>query len=399
MKFSCDSRPFAYAVNKCTRLARPNSTFPITRNVLIESNSNGLYVSATDQVSASVTYRVSGVAIDEHGSVLVDAGSLAVFLNALGAEVSAQITKAGRFLVKSGSKKISLRPNAGKLWMPEKADLKHLVTVVGSELGGLMSTSFMCMKDDPFKALSGMYFLAYDDMLYSIATTHSRIAYSWLESKGCGRGKFLLPQQTASLLSYYLEEDDIVAVSTSNDGKRLWFQTDRFTLSSAQLDGNYPYDKIREFVLLDRQHEIKVDITEFGDALQTCFELAQVERDKSKRVDFHADLAYHLLTISTAEENELGDMEWPLTIKEKKGKSFKLGLYSDFLEDILKAIDRLKKTNLYSMAGIGAKITIGIAESEETLNGLGNIYLSASGVNSLFIVAPMKDAELIDDDE
>lgn len=396
MHFLINSHKLAYALNKCSRLARPQKTYPIARNVLIEAKDDMLSISATDMLHASVVYRLHDLTISEEGSALVDASTLAVFASAVNADLELYITKANRLMVKSKDKKISLKQGIGELVINALPEMPAVVKTSGSVLRGATGISFLCADADTFSSLAGTLITTGDGRLYSMAANTDRAGYTWANINYDGKGQFLLPQKVASLLSYFLYDEDEVDITV--DGNKIWFETDRFVMSANQLNGieKFPYDMLSEMVVANREHSIIVDIHELERALETCFALADVENKLHRTVKFVADHNDVSLLIETSEDNELGQMNWSVLLQQMDGKPFQFYISAQYLQDLIKAVQKLTKTGLYTdIGGRTGLITISLAEREimndegESTKMYGPAMFSSNSINALFMIMPM----------
>ena len=113
MKFTVDSKSFAYALNKCASLAKNSATYPAISNLLIEAEHDLIKVSATD-VATYVTYYVDPISVTKTGTALVDAKIIAAFVSAKEGRVDAYLTKANALMVKNGGLKIKLNQSSAE---------------------------------------------------------------------------------------------------------------------------------------------------------------------------------------------------------------------------------------------------------------------------------------------
>jgi hypothetical protein len=85
-------------------------------------------------------------------------------------------------------------------------------------------------------------------------------------------------------------------------------------------------------------------------------------------------------------------MKWNIGIKKFEGSDFRFFLNSDFVQDIIKAIKKLSKSNLFMMDESTGLIQIGY--STET----GTIYMTSGNLNAIFAIAPMVGTGVIEDE-
>ena len=386
MKFSCDSKAFAYALNKCASLTKKSTTYPAIRNLLIEVTEDTIYVSATD-VSTYVTYAVEPISITSQGKALVDARTLSAFVSAKASKIDAYLTDANKFMVKSGGLKISLNQSATEL--PGKPVLPNdaLATISGKSLKDVLAISFMAEQDDLSKALSGTMIIFDNSYLYSLAASSGRFGYAWSPIKYDGKAKFLLPPSATRLLPYYLYDDDAVDLYISNN--KMFCVTKRFTMSCSQIAGRFPDKHIVDAANAPMLSYADIPAAELGNALEMAIVMSEgTDERKYQRVLFDFDFDYSLLNLSTARENEIGELDWPVAIRKHDGENFSFWLYSGFISDILKAVKKVSDKNLFADL-IGEQV-IRLGKGKSVVDGGTDLaYFTSTDINAIFGVAPM----------
>jgi DNA polymerase III sliding clamp (beta) subunit (PCNA family) len=391
MKFFCDSKPLAYALNKCATLTSKSATYPFVRNVFIETiDDNVLKLTSTDMATMITYYVTDGVRIEKPGKALVDCGSLAAFVSAKAGEVNCYTTKADRIMTKIGSNKLSLSQMPHETF-PEQPKLpsETLAKISGDNLQAVLSIAFMAEQFDPISFLTGTMIVASDGNLYAMAASQGRIGYAWIPTEYQGRGRFLLPKSAAALLPRFLYDDDEVLLYSQDN--KMFFVTDRFKMSCNQLAGEFPYEKIAEMAHIKPSAEVWVAADDLGDALSTALVISKDVNNKLwKKITFNADTDYNLLDLSTAEENEVGYMNWSVVIKSHTNTPFTFGLFSTFVYDVLKAIKLADKSGLATDLMMAPTISIGYIE--HGANKL--IRIAEKYTNAVFIVAPMGQVEV-----
>ena len=395
MKFLCDSKPFAYALNKCATLTSRSATYPFIRNVFIETiDDDVLKLTSTDMATMITYYVTDGVQIEKSGKALVDCGSLTAFVSAKAGEVNCYITKADRLMTKIGGNKLSLSQMPHEMF-PEQPKLpsETLAKISGDNLQAVLSIAFMAEQFDPISFLTGTMVVASDGNLYAMAASQGRMGYAWIPTEYQGRGRFLLPKSAAELLPHFLYDDDEVLLYSQDN--KMFFVTERFRMSCNQLAGEFPYEKIAEMAHTEPSAEVWVAADDLGDALKTALVISKDVNNKLwKKITFNADTDYNLLDLSTAEENEVGYMNWSVVIKSHTNISFTFGLFSTFVYDVLKAIKLADKSGLATDLLMTPTISIGYIE--HGANKL--IRIAEKHTNAVFIVAPMGQVEVRDND-
>ena len=142
MKFTCDSKPLAYALTKCAYISRIDRTYAVARAVNIEAVADPiapmLRLSATD-MSTTVVFYVTDVDVIEAGEMLVDTAGFAAFVSANHASISAHTTKGGKLSINGGGNRILLNKLTGSF--PDEMSLldKPTATINGKALSDILS--------------------------------------------------------------------------------------------------------------------------------------------------------------------------------------------------------------------------------------------------------------------
>ena len=398
MKFSSLAKELGYAIEKCARMTKFKENYPEASKLLIVADKeNGVInISATDGLTSTVSYFVrESVDIEQGGKVVVDARSLSVFMSSVFDEVNVYITKAGRVMFKCGAKKISLAQSEIEPFIPvppQKADL--VCAVNGSLLNNVLSISFISDGEkSTIPALAGVLLIFDEGMMYSMVASQGRAAYTWYAMRAKGKGRFLIPLETISLLQQYLYDSDFVDIKF--DGKRLWFNVGRFILSTVQMSGNFPYEYIAKITQLNRPYKITVSREELHEGLSTCFRLARATGNRHKRINFDADVDYGLLSIKTVEGGEIGDIDWPITIRHHNNAHMKFSLPSNYLENIVSALDKLSSSDLMGQLRGDDNVTISYGEQDD--GTLGPVFMTAETMQALFILSTLGHPEVVGD--
>lgn len=397
MKFKCLASQLGYALDKCSRMAKFKDAYPQARNIILvaDEEQGVIRISATDAISSAVTYTVrDSVEITQGGEVVVDAKSLAVFTSSVYDDLDVYITRAGRVMFKCGSKKISLAQSEDVPFIPEMPeDVKDVAAISGKTLNTVLSVSFMSEKDDSARiSLTGVLLMFDGETMYSMAASNGRGAYTWYSSKASGKGKFLIPVSTVELLQQYTYDGDVVNIYF--DGKKLWFRTSNYLMHTVLINAEFPYQHITTMVNQEKPYHVTVSRSDLSEALNTCFNLVRVTMNKTKRITFNCDTKYNLLTVSTDKSNEIGEMEWPLVITKHNKQGFEFSLSTDYLHNIISALEKLATSDLMAELSGGDNITISLGYNEEA-KVHAPIYVTSPEMQALFMLAPLGVPKLL----
>jgi DNA polymerase-3 subunit beta len=391
MRFSCESSKLAYAVNKCSYLASANKTNPITRGVLLDVGTDRLTVSASDPLASStITYNIDDVIVEEAGKECVDAKSLSAFLSVVSGATRCY-SKEHKLLFTAGSSKISLNrmstQNFPRIFNPADV-LSPSAVLTGGALKSIFSISFMVdVSDYAFPVLSGVMLSVDDDTIYSMAASTGRLGYAWHKIKSGSTDQFLLPLVSANLLPMITYDDDSLNIYI--EGGKIFFVTDRFTLVSAQLAGEYPHDRIREILTKDYPNEFSVGGKDISEKLRASLVLSANESKANlRRITINNDVDYNLVGITTQAESEIGQMDWSIVGKDLRGLGFRINLLAKNTDDIISAIDKASKTSLF--AELVGQSTIKVAIDDEGKH----VRIASTGLNALFVISPVGKSEI-----
>lgn len=382
MKFSCEQAPLAYALHKCASIARPSSTFLANRNIRLDARADGLAISATDTMSTTVTYLVREAEIDEQGFISVDGASLSAFIGAQKGYIRANSTAQNKLHITSGANKMFLRSSDYEFLPVSYSEDYFIARIRGETLKELLKISVMADSGNIVSPQLGGTMLALDNNhVYAMSASSGRAGYAWSEVRYESKAMFLLPPLAASRLSYFLYDDDLVGLY--RDKGRLFFVTDRFSLVSSEISGNYPAARIVEMCSAEQNHHFTVDAGELTNILSACAVMYKGAKDNSlKRIRFSADAEYKILNISTASDNELGQMNWSLAIRDTVGMTFTFKLNALFVDTVLGVLDKLFKSDLM-YSGTTDLITIGISEATNF------VYFTSKDLRAIFTIAPL----------
>lgn len=382
MKFACEQTPLAYALQKCASVSRPSSTFLGNRNIRIDARADGLVLTATDTISTTVSYRVPVAEVEEQGYILVDGASLSAFVGAQKSYIRANSTPQNKLHVTSGVNKMFLRSSDHE-FLPVKYPADNLVASMrGDTLKELLKISVMADTGNivrPF--LTGIMLWFDNKHTYAMAASSGRAGYAWSKMDYESKGKFLLPPLSASRLSYFLHDNDMVKLYRKDT--KLFLVTERFAIASSEIAGNYPAKEVVEMCSAEQQHKITVSASELVAVLGTCSAMYQGTKDNTlKRIHFKVDGEYRILNVSTADENEIGKMDLTLAVSEIIGQPFGFKLNAMFVDTVLGVLEKMLKSDLM-YSGSGDFINIGTSEKTSF------IYFSSSDLRAIFTIAPL----------
>lgn len=395
MKFSCDSKVLAYALNKCGYVARIDKTYPTARAVKIEATQgvlgDTLVLTATD-MNTTATFYVTDVEVQEEGESLVDAGIFKAVVSSKHADVRAHTTPKGKLSVSNGGNRTLLNKITGYFPDDESLPAEPMATIQGGALSDLLSIAFMAREDNAMPVLSGTLLATQDGTLYAMAASQGRMGYAWTSINFNEKSLMLLHPSTARVLPHFLYDDDEVKMYVTESNK-VAFVTPRFKLVGRELASKekYPFQYAGKMATAAQDCAIYVNATSLKEALQTCLTVSQGESNVAlQQIHFAANKDdYRLLDVSTSEESEVGHMNLVMTVKKSEGPSFEFSLNALFMKEVLRAIEKLSGSeHMTSFLGASDNIKIGLSDPAAE-SGTGWIYMSSENLKAIFVVAPV----------
>lgn len=245
MRFQVNRDVFSEAVSFAVKLLPQRTTQPILSGVLIETTDDGLVLSSFDYEVSARTEIAAEVA--EPGRVLVSGRLLAEIASRLPNAPVVFSTEEGRVTVSCGSSTFTLLsmpveeyptlpqiPESGGVLLAEDfADAIAQVTVAAS-------------RDDVTPVITGVQLEVGDDSLALVATDRYRVAVREIPwdagSSGITEATALVPARTLSEIgkTFGSSGSISVAISGSDDRELIAFRSEKKTVTSLLIKGNFP---------------------------------------------------------------------------------------------------------------------------------------------------------------
>jgi DNA polymerase III subunit beta len=288
VRFHANRDVFSDAVSFAVRLLPQRTTLPILSGVLIETTDDGLSLSSFDyEVSARVRIDAQ---VDEPGRVLVSGRLLADIANRLPnlpVEVS---TQDNRVLVSAGSAKFTLlsMPVAEYPSLPAIGESTGVVPA-GTFSGAIAQVVVAASRDDVTPVITGVQLEASSGSISLTATDRYRVAVRELPWNGGDDEPVsaLVPARTLQEVGRTFAGTGDVSIGITRGGDRelIAFSSDRRTVTSLLIKGNFP--PVKRLFPDTTEHSAVIGTAELVEATRRV--QLVLEREAALRYSFSAD--------------------------------------------------------------------------------------------------------------
>ncbi|WP_368499837.1 DNA polymerase III subunit beta [Herbiconiux sp. A18JL235] len=245
MKFQVNRDVFSEAVSFAVKLLPQRTTLPILSGVLIEANDEGLTLSSFDyEVSAQTQIAAD---VEEPGVVLVSGRLLSDIANRLPNAPVRFATEDSRIVVSCGSARFTL------LSMP--VEEYPTLPQVGAESGLLPAEQFSAAvsqvavaasRDDVTPVITGVQLEVSENTISLVATDRYRVAVRNIDwdsnDSGTTTATALVPARTLQEVGKTFGNAGTisVAITNSDDRELIAFKSDKKTVTTLLIKGNFP---------------------------------------------------------------------------------------------------------------------------------------------------------------
>lgn len=234
----------AHGLSLVSRVVATKGQLPVLANVLLEAETDGLSIVATN-LELGLRVRVGGK-VSEPGSITIPARQLAEFISALKGGSVLLTTKDEKLDIQAGRYKGSFAgisasefPVVTKLPSDGVVEVKKdIFTTAATQV------AFSAATDESRPVLTGVRFMVRDSQLVLMATDGFRLSRHTVPLTGAGERlhSLILPARTLFELARLFPEGrkDSVAVYVSEGSNQVVFGYDKVELTSRVLEGNFP---------------------------------------------------------------------------------------------------------------------------------------------------------------
>ncbi|SMQ75415.1 DNA polymerase III subunit beta [Agreia sp. VKM Ac-1783] len=245
MKFQANRDVFSEAVSFAVKLLPQRTTLPILSGILIKADEDGLTLSSFDyEVSAQTQIAAD---VEEPGTVLVSGRLLSDIASKLPNAPVRFASEDSRITVSSGSAKFTL------LSMP--VEEYPSLPQIGEESGILPADKFAAAvaqvavaasRDDVTPVITGVQLEVSENTLSLVATDRYRVAVRNIDwdsgDAGVTTASALVPAKTLQEVGKTFGNAGTISVSITNtdDRELIAFRSDKKTVTSLLIKGNFP---------------------------------------------------------------------------------------------------------------------------------------------------------------
>ncbi|QQG44886.1 MAG: DNA polymerase III subunit beta [Candidatus Sungiibacteriota bacterium] len=242
MRFSCTKENLLYAVSTAERFAGKNVSLPILSNILLETDDNVLFATATN-LEYAVKIKIPGKA-EKKGKISVPAKVISSLIQSIKDDRVNLEEKQSSLLIKTDTKDTKIN-GVGTEDFPILPKIKKAVTlsVLTADFKRGLDVVLPSVSQSEFKPeLTGVLFRISGNTLKLAATDTFRLAEKTLALQERYSGdacSFIVPYRVAQELVRLGEEDDEEAEIAFGDNQ-LVYSTGHTTVISRTIEGSFP---------------------------------------------------------------------------------------------------------------------------------------------------------------
>ncbi len=338
MKLVIERAILVKALGHVQSVVEKRNTIPILSNILLQADSNGLSISATDMdiqvietVAATVTKPGAATApahtLYDIVRKITDGAQIEL---ALGATNNVLTVSSGRSNFKLGCLPVTDFPQVSS------DDLPKRFMLAANELKSLIDRARFAMSTEETRYyLNGIYLHTTRannvPVLRSVATDGHRLARVEmpLPDGASEIPNIIIPRKTVTELRKLLDED-VSAVEVSLSDTKVQFKFANVRLTSKLIDGNYPdYERV---IPSANNNILEVNTAAFAAAVDR---VSTVATDKTRTIKIAIDGKSMILSASS---NESGSAVEELEV-HYDGPPVEIGFNARYLQDITSQID------------------------------------------------------------
>ena len=335
MEFVIQKSDLVRELQTVTGVVEKRATIPILANLLLEVDSNGLQVGASDmEVTIRGTAEATAV---KDGSVTLPASKLHEIARSLpDAEVKFKLLDRNVVAISCERTryKISGQPRGEFPGFPE-IDEKAGISIPGKQLNQMIErVAFAITREDPRYSLNGALFLIENGKLTLVATDGHRLAYIQSEVEidlgSQGSQSVIVPRKALSEVSKLTSElDDNETVLFGKSDNQVFFVVRGHKLTTSLLEGNFP--RYENVMPKKSNTSVLVPTEELHQAVRRVSLLAS---DRYGRV---VKLALSDGKLDLSSKTEMGEAQETLNV-DYSGAEMSIGFNARYLQDFLTVV-------------------------------------------------------------
>jgi len=251
MKLTCSPEALGHALQVVSRAVSPRTTLPILNNVLLETSTDGLRLTATNLEIGIVNHVDAEVAAE--GAVTLPAKLLTEFVSQLHDDkVEMELDSATQTLnVSCGPyHDVKIKGIGANEFpsLPAREEGLKLVIAQADLLPAIEQTVVAASSDDGRPVLTGVLTQIEGDTLTLAATDGHRLAVKTIKSKTAegdggseeGANSVIIPARALTELSRVLKGEGTVEMSLGRSRSHVFFTVPGVELMSRLIEGTYP---------------------------------------------------------------------------------------------------------------------------------------------------------------
>jgi len=337
MRCTVSPSALSASLSLVSRAVSPRSTLPVLSNVLLETEAEGLRVTATNldlTISALV-----GATVHEEGRVTVPARLLAEYVASLDETAcTMEVEERTQMLkISSGVQRTNLHGIDAVEFppLPARETAPAFEVDAAALQQAINQTSVAASGDEQTPVLTGVLLHVEGSRLTLVATDRHRLAVKTLEAQvtteGAVNGTVIVPARHLAELARAINPSrPTVGVAFSDARNQVFFTLRDMEISSRLIEGNYP-----NYAQVIPAHSTNTVVLPTALLLKSAKTAAVLARDASNPVRLRAGKGELELIAQAA---EVGDHDAPLPARVD-GEEVQVAFNARYLLDALQAID------------------------------------------------------------
>lgn len=332
MKFKTEKEVLLNGIQKVQNIITTKTTLPILANILLETYSNGLRLTATDlDIGISCVIPVN---ILEQGSITIPAKRLGDIIKELpGNDVVITVKKNNLVLIETNSCQFKIMglPREEFPKLPEFKD-KEVIKIEQSALSEMLRlTSFAVSFDESRYILNGILFQINKNNLVLVATDGKRLAVAERKIQQTIERdiRIIVPIKTIHELNRNLKTEGFISLMLGDN--QVLFDFGNVVIISRLIEGEFPaYNQV---IPASTENKMSVDREQFLLAVKRASLLSTPDYQAVKMELFKNKMVVSKSTPDIGESREE-------VVVEYQGKEIAIGFNPNYLTDVLKNLQQ-----------------------------------------------------------
>lgn len=245
MKFICEKRELIEAISLVQKAINSQNTLPVLANILLKTEGQKLYLSATNlEIAISTSLEAD---VENEGAITLPARLFSNYISLLkDGEISVSLDSVDSVLIKSADSQTKIKGISADEFpeLPVVQEESSFVLPADVLKKGIEQTVFSCSASSTRPVLSGVLLWTNGTELRLVGTDSYRLGEKKITlPEEMEDQKYIVPARTFQELSRILGKEKEVKVILSKN--QILFQTEHSEISSRLIEGNFPdYERI-----------------------------------------------------------------------------------------------------------------------------------------------------------